>query len=253
MVMIFLKEKYLDKKGLFFSTFIYLFFLILIYYLIYPRVDSLLILSRILIFSFFMLFFLYFIGILLLIFGFAVKKIFLFPLYRYYVLPLASTITGIFSRDKKKKWEKFIKLNNKIIEKADLKIDNRNMILLLPHCLQNTRCDIRITTDIDNCKKCGLCEIGELKKIKEKYDIETFVVTGGTLARRVVREKHPDGIVAVACHHDLKEGIELVYPIPVYGVLNRQPEGPCVNTRVDIDQIVYALENIFKIKKIKDK
>lgn len=76
-----------------------------------------------------------------------------------------------------------------------------------------------------------------------------FIATGGTLARKIIIENKPNFIIAVACQRDLVEGIQEVFPIPVYGVLNQRPEGPCVNTRVDVSKIEKALQNILKDEK----
>ncbi|MGB2698574.1 MAG: DUF116 domain-containing protein, partial [Candidatus Zixiibacteriota bacterium] len=70
------------------------------------------------------------------------------------------------------------------------------------------------------------------------------VATGGTLARKVVVDTKPTAIVAVACERDLTAGIQDVYPIPVYGILNQRPHGPCVNTRVDLEKIKQVVELI---------
>jgi hypothetical protein len=43
--------------------------------------------------------------------------------------------------------------------------------------------------------------------------------------------------VAVACERDLCSGIQDAYPIPVYGILNQRPHGPCMNTQVDLDEL----------------
>ena len=67
------------------------------------------------------------------------------------------------------------------------------------------------------------------------------VATGGTLARRIVVEKKPDVIIGVACERDLSSGIQDSYPIPVYGILNRRPFGPCYDTDVDLDLVERGL------------
>jgi len=60
-------------------------------------------------------------------------------------------------------------------------------------------------------------------------------------------ENRPEAIVAVACELDLTTGIQDTYPIPVIGILNERPNGPCINTKVDIgkvrDAIIDFLEN----------
>ena len=63
------------------------------------------------------------------------------------------------------------------------------------------------------------------------------VATGGTLARQVVKTIRPKAIIAVACERDLTSGIQDVFPLPVIGVLNERPYGPCFNTRVDINKV----------------
>ena len=57
-------------------------------------------------------------------------------------------------------------------------------------------------------------------------------------------EAEPEVIVAVACERDLSAGITDTYPIPVLGVLLDRPEGPCLNTRVDVAKVIAAL-NLF--------
>ncbi|MDK2835430.1 MAG: uncharacterized protein PWP21_207, partial [Thermosediminibacterales bacterium] len=61
------------------------------------------------------------------------------------------------------------------------------------------------------------------------------------LARKYVNEFKPDAIVAIACERDLSSGIQDTYPIPVLGVLNKRPEGPCMNTRVDLEKVEAAI------------
>jgi len=63
------------------------------------------------------------------------------------------------------------------------------------------------------------------------------VATGGTLARRLIVEIKPTLILAVACERDLVSGILDAYPIPVYGILNQRPHGPCNNTTVDLEKV----------------
>ncbi len=139
----------------------------------------------------------------------------------------------------------FIKANNAIIEKVDA-IDRNELVVLLPHCLQRTSCSIRITNSIDNCKECGNCIIGDIKKVASKYNVKSFVVTGGTLARSIVSELKPKLLIAVACEKDLVEGIKEVYPFRVYGIINLRPEGPCRNTLIDIDEFQKSLNRLIK-------
>ena len=84
-------------------------------------------------------------------------------------------------------------------------------------------------------------EIKELIELSDRYQVKMSVATGGTLARRIIVENKPEGIVAVACEHDLTTGIQDAYPIPVIGILNERPNGPCINTKVDIRKVKRAI------------
>lgn len=116
------------------------------------------------------------------------------------------------------------------------------MLLLLPHCLQVDACDVRITHDVRKCKRCGRCEIKDLIEISEEKRLDLFVATGGTVARRIVHDGRPDAIVAIACERDLSSGIVDTFPVPVLGITNERPCGPCLNTRVDLMRVREALD-----------
>jgi uncharacterized protein len=71
-------------------------------------------------------------------------------------------------------------------------------------------------------------------KFTNARGIPVVVATGGTLARRAVERHRPRTVVAVACERDLSSGVLDTFPLPVIGVINERPEGPCYNTRVDL-------------------
>jgi hypothetical protein len=79
-------------------------------------------------------------------------------------------------------------------------------------------------------------------ELSEKYQVGLAVATGGTLARRIVVERRPHLIIAVACERDLSSGIQDSYPLPVFGVVNERPHGPCYDTMVDLEKVEEALK-----------
>lgn len=140
--------------------------------------------------------------------------------------------------------ESFVHVNNSFVKSIKKKFKPEEILILLPHCLQNYDCEIRLTTDITRCNQCGKCDIKELSKISRKYKIKMVIATGGTLARKIVIENKPKFIIAVACDRDLVDGMLSVFPIPICGILNDRPEGPCINTRVAADNIDLILTSI---------
>lgn len=132
-----------------------------------------------------------------------------------------------------------ISMNNWLVLKEH--VQAKKLLLLLPHCLQIDDCKIRLTHNVRNCAGCGRCAIKELISASDESGTELFVATGGNLARRIVRDVRPEAIVAVACERDLSSGIADTYPLPVYGIPNERPFGPCLNTKVDIEKVKVAI------------
>lgn len=150
-------------------------------------------------------------------------------------------LSGSFSAERKERLQGLIiRINNALlrIEKPKAK----RILLLLPHCLQMNECDIRLTYNIYNCKGCGRCEIKDLIGIADDNHLKLFVATGGNLARKIVKDVHPEAIVAVACERDLSSGVADSYPLPVFGIPNERPYGPCFNTRVSLEKVIEAIE-----------
>ncbi len=144
---------------------------------------------------------------------------------------------------KEKVQQSFVELNNHLVRSNQHRTRPNRLLILLPHCIQDFDCQIKITGNIKNCKGCGKCEIKELIELSDQYQVKIAVATGGTLARRIIVENRPEAIVAVACELDLTSGIQDSYPIPVIGILNERPNGPCFNTKVDIQKVKNAISD----------
>jgi hypothetical protein len=144
--------------------------------------------------------------------------------------------------------QSFIELNNHLVRSNQHRTRPNRLLVLLPHCIQDFDCQIKITGNVKNCKGCGKCEIKDLIELTDQYQVKIAVATGGTLARRIIVENRPEAIVAVACELDLTSGIQDSYPIPVIGILNERPNGPCINTKVDIEKVKDAILDFLEPK-----
>ncbi|MDZ4183843.1 MAG: DUF116 domain-containing protein [Desulfuromonadales bacterium] len=138
--------------------------------------------------------------------------------------------------------QSFIALNNQLIQAKKLRVPASRTLLLLPHCIQLFDCAIKITGDVDKCQRCGRCAMNELTGLAAARGIDIAVASGGTLARKIIVERRPQLIIAVACERDLTAGIRDAYPLPVIGVLNQRPNGPCINTQVVLAELEATLD-----------
>ncbi len=165
--------------------------------------------------------------------------------YEFYYVAFA------FSERKKKQKDansianKFLKYNNERVLKniKGKKIDK--VLILLPHCLQKYTCPLKITSTIENCKNCGQCVIGDFLNIQSEFPVSVKIATGGTLARKHIKDIRPDLVMAVACKRDLVSGIHDAYPVNVYGIFNEIPNEPCIDTTVSMQKVREFLKSIF--------
>ena len=125
----------------------------------------------------------------------------------------------------------YVKLNNSYIYSNKYNFNSKDIMILIPHCVQKNSCKLKVTNKIENCAKCGLCNVSDLVKLKEKTGINIFIATGGTLARKVIIENKPKAVIAVACERDLTSGIQDMKHI----------NGPCVDTFIDIHEVEDAI------------
>lgn len=152
------------------------------------------------------------------------------------LFPLALSLGKMLGIDKEKIRASFIAVNNQLVHSRGVHVKPEEILILVPHCLQWSDCPHKITTDVNNCKGCGKCPIKDLHSLANRYGAKLAVATGGTLARSFIKRYHPKAVVAVACERDLTSGIQDV-PLPVMGVLNIRPNGPCFNTKVDVAEV----------------
>ena len=158
------------------------------------------------------------------------------------LLPLMSGVGKLCAVSKDQVRRSFIEINNQLVLAQHPRTTPDKLLLLMPHCLQFHECQFRITGNTLHCKRCGKCPITGLVDLSEKYGVGLAVATGGTLARRIVVERRPKLIIAVACERDLSSGIQDSHPLPVFGVLNERPKGPCYDTLVDLERVEWALQ-----------
>ncbi len=140
----------------------------------------------------------------------------------------------------------FVKVNNEMVLGSKNKFFANEILVLLPHCIQSSICVHRLTYSVDHCKRCGLCSLAELLNLRDEYGFILVVATGGTIARRIVVQTKAKLILAIACERDLTSGIQDTYPLPVFGIINSRPFGPCIDTTVNVHNLTAALHQFIK-------
>ncbi|MGI6587599.1 MAG: DUF116 domain-containing protein [Peptococcia bacterium] len=162
------------------------------------------------------------------------------------LFPLAMRLGKWFGLAEEKIKSSYIQVSNQLVRTQTKVKAYKKVMILAPHCLQWVHCPHKITINVDNCKRCGRCLIMDLINLAQKTGAHLEVVTGGTMARKVIKEYRPQAVVAIACERDLTSGIQDVEGLPVIGIINERPEGPCANTRVDLVKVEEAIRSFQK-------
>jgi len=124
------------------------------------------------------------------------------------LMNLTSLVARVFSR---RDWVEHaaIDVYNALAERRRRRVGKGELLVLIPRCLSKQALD-------------GVLAIAG------RYDVPVFVATRGQLARRVIRERRPRAVVAVACERDMMTGLrDVAGKLPVLGLTMQLPNGPC--------------------------
>ena len=103
------------------------------------------------------------------------------------LMRMTSRVAGRFGR---RDWVEnaAVKVYNSLAVMRNRKVGQGELLLLIPRCLSKATLD-------------GVLGLAG------KYGVPVFVATRGQLARRVIRERRPRAVVAVACERDMVSGL----------------------------------------------
>ncbi len=112
-----------------------------------------------------------------------------------------------------------IDVYNTLAERRGRRVGKGELLVLIPRCLSKQALD-------------GVLEIAG------RYEVPVFVATRGQLARRVIGERRPRAVVAVACERDMMTGLrDVAGKLPVLGLTMQLPNGPCRDATIDLGQM----------------
>ncbi|MFZ5623365.1 MAG: DUF116 domain-containing protein [Gemmatimonadota bacterium] len=134
------------------------------------------------------------------------------------LMRLTSRVAERFSR---RDWVEnaAVKVYNGLAVARNRKVGSGELLLLVPRCLSRETLD-------------GVLGVAG------KYGLSVFVATRGQLARRVIRERRPRAVVAVACERDMVSGLhDVAGKVPVLGLTMTLPSGPCKDATLDLPKL----------------
>jgi hypothetical protein len=129
-----------------------------------------------------------------------------------------------------------VEVRNKVNEKSFKQIDNKDKILILPHCLRNPKCEAKLDATGLHCTDCDRCVIGVLKNKAEDKGYNVFIIPGSTFLKKIVQENDFKAVLGVACYQDLNLAMMKLSNFHCQGV--PLLKDGCVCTKVDIREVL---------------
>ncbi len=135
----------------------------------------------------------------------------------------------------------YMELKNDIHKDEFRNIHPNEKIIFLPQCLRNSKkCRAKLGKFGYECVDCGNCKVSMIKKEAEALGYRVFVVPGGSMVYKIMKEFRPKAVVGVACIKELAMALDEVR-IPTQTV--ELARDGCLDTDVDADEVIHVLKN----------
>lgn len=124
-----------------------------------------------------------------------------------------------------------VEVRNKVNEKSFNQIDDKDKVLILPHCLRSPKCEAKLDSTGLHCTDCNRCVIGVLKNKAEDKGYNVFIIPGSTFLKKIAKENKFKAVLGVACYQDLNLAMMKLSKFHCQGV--PLLKDGCVCTKVD--------------------
>lgn len=135
----------------------------------------------------------------------------------------------------------YIELKNSVNEDAFRRVGPEKKIVFLPQCLRDcNRCRARLERLGYKCVSCSRkCKARRIREAAESLGYRVFIVPGGSMVSRVIKDIRPQAVLGVACKKELVMAFDEI-SLPVQGV--QLLRDGCVNTDVDAEEVLRVLK-----------
>ncbi len=119
----------------------------------------------------------------------------------------------------------------------------RKRALLLPHCARkfmDKRCQASFNPEIPSysCEHCSKdCLVNKADELAEELGYDVFVLAGSSCVPQVLKKNGYEGVVGVACSHELKMGGDFLQGIGLSGQAIPLTKNGCANTEFNMETL----------------
>jgi hypothetical protein len=155
--------------------------------------------------------------------------------------------TGLNLSDAVTLLEDLIEVQARNLIEREKFIQTKKRALFLPHCsrkFMDGRCKASFDPNIPSyvCAHCSPdCPIGRAVLFAEKKGYDVYVLPGGSCIPRILKAKHYEGVVGVACGEEVKAGGETLKAMNISGQTVPLIKNGCANTVFNIESLYKTL------------
>jgi hypothetical protein len=126
-------------------------------------------------------------------------------------------------------------------------VQTRKRALFLPHCSRkymDSRCKSVFNPKIPSyvCAHCSPdCSISKAVALAERKSYDVYILPGGSCVPKILKTKHYEGVVGVACGEEIKMSGEMLKGLGVAGQAVPLIKNGCSNTAFNIETLVDIL------------
>ena len=119
--------------------------------------------------------------------------------------------------------------------------------LFLPHCSRkymDNRCKADFNPKIPTyvCNHCSSdCLIHKAVTVAEKKGYDVYILPGGSCIPKILKTKHYEGVVGVACGEEIKLGGEILRKLGITGQAVPLIKNGCANTSFNLETLLKIL------------
>jgi hypothetical protein len=137
----------------------------------------------------------------------------------------------------------YMALKNSLDREGFRKTEYTERALFLPQCLRNAeKCEGKMTDIGYVCSECGNCQIFLIKKEAESLGYKVYIVPGGSMAMKIVKNNGFKAVAGVACMFELCEAAEKLGPTKIWAQGVPLLRDGCRNTEVDVNRVMGMIQ-----------
>ena len=158
-------------------------------------------------------------------------------------------ITGLEVSDALMLVEDLVDIYVRNISESTTFSKTKKRALLLPHCSRkhmDNRCQASFNPEIPSYS-CGHCSddciINKATRLAEKKGYDVFVLAGSSCVPQILKNKGYEGVIGVACSHELKMGGDYLRHLGLTGQAVPLTKNGCANTSFNLETLKKIMVN----------